>query len=330
MVPLLILLAASSPALDIYFIDVEGGAATLIVTPARESLLVDTGWERPDDRDAKRIAAVAQQAGVQRIDYLLTTHYHRDHWGGLASLLKQMPVGKFLDHGRRLELAEDTANFPRLNAAYLAASKEQSQALGPGDAIPLRGVKVRVLASDGKTVRRQKPANPRCANAKLDKDDPSDNARSAGFILEYGRFRFLNLGDLTWNVEHELVCPGDAIGRIHLYQVTHHGAANSSNPVLVDTIAPQVAVINNGPRKGGHPDVLERLRRVPGIEAIYQLHRNVDVSGQQNTVPDLIANLDPPDQCAGRFVKASVAPGGREFSLTNSRTGISRTFAVRR
>src|SRR5579864_3388938 len=92
-------LTASARNLEIYWIDVEGGGATLIVTPQGQSLLVDTGNPAPDDRDAKRIAEAAKQAGLKKIDYLWITHFHGDHVGGVPALVQMLPVEHFLDHG---------------------------------------------------------------------------------------------------------------------------------------------------------------------------------------------------------------------------------------
>src|SRR4051794_4091456 len=96
-------LSAASPNLDIYWIDAEGGAATLIIAPGGQSLLIDTANKTPDDRDAKRIAAVAKQAGLTKIDMLVTTHYHGDHVGAMEALDKMLPIGQYIDHGESAE-----------------------------------------------------------------------------------------------------------------------------------------------------------------------------------------------------------------------------------
>lgn len=331
MITALFLLGLLSRSLDIYFIDVEGGAATLIVTPAGESLLVDTGWPREDDRDAKRIAATAGSIGLKQIDHLITTHYHRDHWGGVAALKKLIPVKKYYDHGRMQELQEDPQNFPRLNAAYQEASGGTSKALRPRDAIPLRRssgaaeVRVRIFSSNREVLKRPGADNRACQRAEQQAEDPSDNARSVGFLLSFGRFNFLDLGDLTWNIEQQLVCPTNSIGNVSLYQVTHHGAANSNPPVLIDTVRPLAAVMNNGPRKGGAAEVFKRLNGIP----LFQLHRNLATTDADNAPPDRIANLGPEDGCAGSYVKATVAPDGSSFTLTNTRNQLTERFTVK-
>ncbi len=328
---------AGGRPLEIYFVDVEGGAATLIVTPAGESLLVDSGWQRDDGRDARRIHHAAQQAGLKRIDHLLTTHFHRDHFGGVGALSKLIPIGKFYDHGRRDELSEDTQNFPKLNAAYLAAAKGQTQKLRPGEEIRMKQasgaapIRLQVVASDGEVMqlKMRGAENPECKEAELQNDDPTDNARSVGILLTFGKFRFLDMGDLTGKVERELVCPSNVIGTVDLYQVTHHGMNISNNPVLLRSVKPQVAVMNNGPRKGGHPDVLKWLRSVGSLQDIYQVHRNLDTKDEENVSPELIANLGTEEECSGHLIKVSVAADGSSYIVTNGRTGQSRRYLIR-
>jgi competence protein ComEC len=326
--------AAPRP-LQIYFVDVEGGAATLIVTPAGESLLVDCGWPREDARDAKRIHAAAKLAGIKRIDHMLITHYHTDHWGGLGALHKLMPIGRYYDHGRMAALPEDPKGFPKLNETYSQVTKSQTQTLRPGDEIHLERLPgtprlfLGVVASNGETLKRPGAENPLCEKAELKQDDPTDNGRSVGFVLTFGKFRFLDLGDVTWNVERKLVCPSNVLGIITLYQVNHHGMNISNSPVLLASIKPEVAVMNNGPKKGGSPDVVKWLRAVPSVQDIYQLHRNVTAKDEENAPPEFLANLGNEDGCEGNWVKVVVAPDGNSYTVTNGRTGQSRRYMMR-
>jgi competence protein ComEC len=327
---------ADQPArgLHIYFIDVEGGAATLIVTPAGESVLIDCG--NPGSRDAERIHKTATElAGVQAIDYLLTTHWHLDHYGGVARLAQLMPIRRFYDHGIPDKVDEDPKNFPLLIQAYREASDGKSTMLRPGDEVKLKqpaggpALRLACLCGSGEVVpdRPGAPKNPLAAEHKPQPDDPTDNARSLGFLLSYGDFRFLDLGDLTWNVEYKLAAPTDKVGPVDVYQVTHHGLDSSSNPVLVRTVNPRVAVFNNGARKGGHPSVMATLRRLPEIQAIYQMHRNVSVGAQENTDPDLIAN--PDEECKGQGIHLAVASDGKSYTVTVGSSGKPRRFTTR-
>jgi beta-lactamase superfamily II metal-dependent hydrolase len=327
---------ADEPArgLDLYFIDTEGGAATLIVTPARESVLIDCG--NPGARDAERIHQTAtKQAGLEAIDHLIVTHWHTDHYGGVERLSQLMPIRHYYDHGIPDRLQEDPQNFPLLIQAYRKATQGKSTTLKPGDELPLRqkegapSVRLRCLCGGGEVIpdKPGAPENPVARKHDPMPDDPTDNARSLGFVLSYGGFRFLDLGDLTWNVEYKLVHPSDKIGPVDVYQVTHHGLEISSNPVLLETVRPRVAVFNNGARKGGHPRVTATLRRLPDIQAIYQVHRNVTVGPQENTDPDRIANAD--EQCQGEGIKLAVAADALSYTVTVGSAGKPRRYETR-
>src|SRR6202790_1387164 len=243
------LVFAAPNNLQIYFVDVEGGAATLIVTPAGQSLLADTGNPLPDDRDAKRIFQAAQLAGLKKIDYVLITHFDRDHSGGVPALAKMITIEKYLDHGDSIETQapQDAQRWQ----AYLAVAAGKRHSPKPGDRIPLKGVNFTVVSSNGEVLA--KAINGGKANATLCKDaqqkdpDLTENARCLGFMLSYGKFKFLDLGDLTWDKEMALACPVNKLGTVTLYQPTWHGFANdrSGPPALVWAVRPQVAIVNN-------------------------------------------------------------------------------------
>ncbi len=323
----LLLLAAPAFAadpkrgLDVYFIDTEGGAATLIVTPARESVLIDCG--NPGRRDAERIHQAAKKAGLDAIDHLIITHWHLDHYGSVADLVKLIPARRFYDRGIPASLADDPANFPLLIKAYRAASGGKSETLKAGDAIKLKQaegsppVRLLCVCASGGLLPETKGAkeNPFAKEHKPQPTDPSDNAKSLGFVLSFGGWRFLDLGDLTWNVEYRLVSPTNRIGEVDVYQVTHHGLEISNNPVLIKSVNPRVAVCNNGPRKGGHPSVIATLRRLPEIEGVYQLHRNVKATDAENTEPDKIAN-DGRKKESGAGVHLAVAADAKSYRVT--------------
>ncbi len=317
--------------LNIYWIDVEGGAATLIVSPRGQSLLVDTGWRRDDNRDPKRIYEVAtKQAGLKKIDNLLITHFHMDHVGGAAGLAKLIPIDKYLDHGDRVETrpGADAENW----TAYQTLSAGKRTILKPGDKIPLSGLDVLVVASDGERLSRPVNGGGRnevlCRDARLKEKDATENARSAGFLLTFGKFQFLDLGDLTWNKENDLACPQNLLGQIDLLQVTHHGMDMSGAPQHIWALRPHIAVINNGPRKGGTPVVFDVLKKSPGITDIWQVHRALAADEAHNTTEPLTANLEPEDQCKGNWLKATVEPGGK-YTLTNSRTGFQKNYLAK-
>lgn len=322
--------------LDIFYIDVEGGAATLIVTPAGESILVDAGWPGFEGRDAKRIEKAMKEAGVTAIDHLIVTHYHTDHYGGVPELAKLATINKFYDHGPISSLDEDK-DFATKYAAYRAAARNQTITLNPGSSIRLKQAQgappvfLQVLAARGETVMSKRLAvepNSACADAAPQPEDKTDNARSVAFLLRHGAFNFLDTGDLTWNVEHKLVCPQDMIGDVALYQVAHHGANTSNNPAMLRTINPMVAIMNNGPRKGGHPDTVKALRESAKLKDLWQVHRNV-TSGDENNAPEeFIANLDEQNDAA-HMIRVSVDAAKRTFTVTNDRNGKSKSYEIK-
>ncbi len=321
-------LLGATQNLEIYWIDAEGGASTLIVTPSGESVLIDTANRTPDDRDAKRIAAAAQLAGVKKIDILVTSHYHGDHIGAMPALVKLMPVGQFMDHGDSVE-----SNIPSQAAAYQAYAKlaeGKRKILKPGDRIPLNGVNLQVVMSNGEPLATPlkgagKP-NPACADFQAHPPDASpENNQSVGVVLSYGKFKFVDLGDLTWNFEQKMICPVNKIGKVDLYQVSHHGLDRSNSPQLVQALQPTVAVMNNGPRKGGVPSVFETLRKSPGLEDIWQVHLALNGPKEVNTDERMIANMEPTEECKGNLLKVSVARDGK-FTVTNLRNNFSKTY----
>jgi competence protein ComEC len=320
--------------LEIYYIDTEGGAATLIVTPAGESVLIDCG--NPGSRDADRIHQTATKtAGIQAIDHLIITHWHLDHYGSVARLSQLMPIRHYYDRGIPETLEEDPKNFPLLIQAYKEASHGKSQTLTAGDVLNLRQaagsppLQLRCLCARGDVVPDQPgaPENPVAKEHQPQPVDTTDNAKSLGFLLSYGGFRFLDLGDLTWNIEYKLVAASDKIGPVDVYQSTHHGLEISNNPVLIKTVRPRVAIFNNGPRKGGHPSVVATLRRVPDLQAIFQMHRNLLSSAEENTDPELIANAA--EKCNAEIIKVAVAADGKSYAVTVGSTGKPRTFTTR-
>ncbi len=334
----MLLLPAAAPAgsLEVYFIDVLGGAATLVVTPEKESVLIDSGWPGNDDRDPRRIVHVLQDvAGLDHLDHLVTTHWHMDHYGGVAGLASRVRIDHFWDRGLPDPAAadQDRAEYPDgprpddpLGVAYRKITEGKRHALKAGDRLPLRGkVEALVLASGGRVIETPDgPLNPRCTESwPTMKPDPSDNARSLALRFRFGKFDFLDCGDLTWNIEKKLVCPVDRIGPIDLYQITHHGMSISNHPMLLRTIAPTVTVMNNGPKKGGDPKTVQLLRTIPSIQAAYQLHKNAATAAESNTDPALIANATPE---GGQFIGVTVSADGARFAVRIGGEGPLREF----
>ncbi len=320
--------------LDFYFIDVEGGGATLIVTPAKESVLIDAGFPGFDGRDAKRVQQAMQQAGITTIDHLIASHYHQDHYGAIPELAKLVPIKHFYDHGKLDALSEDD-KFAERYAAYQAAANGQTTALKPGDTIRLKTapgtapIKLLCVAANSQVIGGSK-ANPNseCPSNMPKEADTSENGRSVAMLLSWGGFEFLNLADLTWKISQGLVCPANQLGEIDLYQVTHHGGNVNNHPILLRSLRPTVAVMINGPHKGGHPDTIKWLRELSSLKALYQLHRNVQTSAEQNAPDALIANLEE-EADAAYMISVSVDQAKRTFTVSNGRTKESKSYPVK-
>jgi len=316
---------AQSKDLVIYAVDVEGGQATLFVAPGGGSLLVDTGWPGNNGRDADRIKAAMKDAGISKIDKVLITHYHNDHVGGVPNLVQRVQVGEFIDHGVNREdsdiTREDTANYMK------AIEGRQRRVVHPGDTIDIPGLTINVLTADGEHVSSVpgiKPApNPYCATEPKWDLDQTENPRSVGFLLRFGSFRLLDLGDLTKPKEVELVCPNNPIGTVDLYVVTHHGFNQSSARAIVDAIHPRVAVMDNGAHKAGSPEAWQTVHDSPGLDDLWMLHTAEGSDAAHNSPDALIAN--PKGDGDGAWLKI-VARRDGSFTVTNSRTAQTKTY----
>ena len=345
--------AEPSKDLRIAMVDVEGGAAMLFVTPEGKSLLIDTGWPpgmggpraapgapppAPGPSSADRIAAAAASLGVTRIDYLLMTHYHVDHVGGLDALLAKLPVGTFIDHGPNREDLPANANprqsamapattYPKWTAAYNGHEHISAQA---GQKLDIGSIHLQFVTSDGKVLASPLAgagqANPACASVPgLERNGGEENVRSLGTLITFGSTRILDLGDLTWNKEVELLCPTNKVGKVDVYMVTGHGMDLSSSPPTV-ALGPVVALMQNGPTKGGDEAVMKTLKSIPGLEGTWMEHRSVRYP-DLNPDPDYIANLEPsPDD--GYAISVEITPKG-EITVTNGRNHFSKTYHAR-
>jgi len=310
----------------IYSIDVEGGQATLIVAPSGASLLVDTGWPGSNGRDAERIQAAMKDAGISQIDKVLITHFHTDHVGGVPELVKRVKVGEFLDHG---ENREDSDITRKDFSAYVAAiGNTPRRTVHPGDALNIAGLDAFVVTADGEhasSVPGVKPEpNPSCANEPKWKLDESENPRSVGIIVRFGKFSFLDLGDLTKPRELDLVCPANPLGRVSLFLVSHHGLDQSNSKSLVAAIHPIAAIMNNGAHKGGSPEAWQTVSDTVGANSLFMLHNAEGSDASHNSAEEMIAN--PKGTEEGSYFKVTASKNGK-FSVMNSRTGKSKTFS---
>jgi competence protein ComEC len=362
--PLLVLLivsvaafGAGSKALEIYVVDVEGGNATLFVSPSGESLLIDTGnGGAGAARDASRIVAAMKDAGIKQLDHLITTHWHGDHFGGMAELASQIPIKQFIDHGPNVQPGQAADEFLQKTYPQLYA-KGKHTVVKPGDKIAMAGLDWRIVTSAGGHISSSVPgagkANPFCSAFKPQAADMSENAQSVGSHVTFGKFRVVHLGDLTWNKEFDLMCPQNRLGTVDLWIVSHHGQAVSNSEVLAHAIQPRVAIMNNGTRKGGQPDAMKIIHSAPGLEDLWQVHFS-QLSGQEYTVPgmfianrvdDLQASIPvtpfeapqagttaaPPPAHNGPayWIKVSAEQDGT-FTVTNARNSFTKTYKAGR
>jgi beta-lactamase superfamily II metal-dependent hydrolase len=328
---------AARTTLDIYLVDVEGGQSTLFATPAGESLLVDTGFPSdgtfaslPGDparaRDAQRILAAARDAGVTRIDYLLTTHFHADHDGGVVELAQLLPIGTFVDHGTVLPAAESVPGTLKAYERYASVrAKGRHLEPAPGDRLPLKGVDAIVVSAAGSTIAKPLAGaggrTAGCAPTAPRAEEPNENPRSTGFQLRFGQFRVLDVGDLTGPPLFALACPDRLVGPADVYLVAHHGGADAADAATIAAFRPRVAVLNNGAMKGGAPETFATLHAVSGLDDVWQLHRS-QRPGAQNFADDRIANLD---ESTAYWIKVSAREDG-SLTVTNGRTGASKSY----
>jgi competence protein ComEC len=324
-----ILLYAADKPLEIFVIDVEGGQATLFVAPGGNSLLIDTGWGYNAYRDADRIAAAAKHAHIKKIDYVLITHYHSDHVGGVPQLVKKIPVGTFIDHGPNRETSKESAT---LYSEYQAAITGSNHILAkPGERLPIKGMDAVVVSADGNVIDQPLPGagqpNQFCAGVPGKPIDPSENARSIGLVITFGSMRIVDLGDLTWNKELQLMCPDNKLGHADIFIVSHHGLDQSNSPALVHALRPRVAIMDNGAKKGASPSAWDVVKSSPGLQDLWQLHF-ADANGSAHNVQDpFIANVTEAD--TGYYLKVTSDPDG-SIKVYNARNKFSKDYPATR
>ena len=326
----------AAQAWRLYFVDVEGGQATLIVTPSGQSMLVDTGWPTETSRDAARIAAAMKKAGIGALDYLVITHYHADHVGGMEQLASRVNFRSVITHGPTTEANKGGETMMATFRSAIAASGAKEIVVKPGDTIPLKGVDVKVVASNRQLIPAPQSggaANALCQGLEPRRADTSDNSASVGMLLTFGTFRFLDLGDLTQDLEFQMACPVNRIGEVDLFLTTHHGSGQSNAQVLVHALKSRVAIMNNGARKGGDLPVLQTIRSAPGLEDLWMLHYAVVAGAEGNVGEPLIANLgdvsDASVKDTGFGINVTVEPNG-SFTVVNERNNQTKTYNPRR
>jgi competence protein ComEC len=322
--------ASAAQTLDVYVIDVEGGKAVLAVSPSGESLLFDAGWPGFNGRDVNRIVEAAQAAGLKQIDYLVISHYDLDHIGDVPLLVSKIPVKHFVDHGPLQSTGKGVE--ARYKAYAEVRDKGDYIAVKPGDRIPIKGLDVLVVAAATKLLDKPLAGagapNPLCASTPEKPERPEDleDNMSVGLLFTLGKFRMLDMADLEWFYDRKLMCPNNLIGTVDVYQVSIHGQDKGVAPALAQALHARVAIMGNGPRKGGAPETWATLRNAPGMEDIWQVHYSMLGTAATNPPADFIAN--PEAACQGKWIKLSARPDGA-FTVTNSRNGFTKTYGAR-
>jgi competence protein ComEC len=327
--------ALRADTLRVYVIDVEGGGATLVVAPSGQSMLIDSGSPGPAaERDSARIAEAMRAAGLTKINYLFTTHYDGDHVGGAPAANAVAHFDRFFDHGEMDPKWEQNRAGEDRYRAYLAIAAGKRTIVNAGDTIPFGDVHVDVVASHGTVLSNPinggGAANSYCRDAEVKAPNTSENSQTTGVLMSYRGFTFLDVGDLTWDKEMDLACPVNKLGRVSLMLATHHGFFNdqSGAPALLWAIQPQVVIANNGPRKGLAAAAYERIRKTPGLEALWQSHLALANDAAHNTSDEMIANVEPSTECKGHWIRVDAAPNGG-FVVTNGRNNVSKTYKAR-
>src|ERR1035437_6009137 len=311
--------AQAAKTLEIFFIDTEGGQATLVVSPSGQAMLIDTGYRGFGGRDANRIAEAAKPAHVKRINVLFLTHYHADHAGGVKNLLEVMPVESFYDHGDNVEddkSISDAYNKARGSAPHTAYK--------PGDKIPIKDLDITVVVAAHKHIETKGEPNPFCAGLAPKDGETGDNPQSGGLVVQFGKFRFADLGDIIWNEELALMCPENRVGKLDLLLTPHHGTHVS--PKADYAMAPRVAIENDGPTKGGELEAYQMWRAMPGLEDFWELHFAMAGGREANSPDTFIANID--QRCEGKYLKVTAHEDG-SFTVYNSRNKYTKTYAAK-
>jgi beta-lactamase superfamily II metal-dependent hydrolase len=318
--------ASAADTLDIYVVDTEGGKAMVLLAPGGETMLVDAGYPTVDDRDTKRVVAVARAAGIRHFDYIVATHYDADHSGNVPHVDAQIPGKVFVDHGDPFPTLDPARSYYQPYVKAIGNRKRVS--VKPGDTIPMKGLRITVVTAGGKAIGKPMPGVRPEASAPASRPayrDRDDNAGSVGLLYEFGRFRMLDLADLLSWVEYDLVCPRNLLGTVDLFMVSHHGLKVSNAKFLVHAVRPRVAIMNNGARKGGEPETLDVLHSSSGFEDLWQLHYS-EAGGLKNAPANFIANLQEP--CEAKLIKVTVRRDG-SFTITNTRNGFSKSYEPR-
>lgn len=322
----------SGPTADLYFIDVELGNAALVVTPNGKSILLDSGPEAYADR----VLAVLKEAGIKQIDYALVSHFHAEHYGALVKISQEIPILAYVDHeagadndGVYASAREYPGDpmVPNFDAYFMARRNHRRVDAKAGDKITLDGVVLNIVTSAGSSLARPLAptagTNASCPAVQRRQADVSEDGQSVGVVMNFGKFRFADLGDLTWNVSYGIFCPVNKVGPVDLYLISRHAMNDSQTSrtccslAELHGLAPRVAILSSGyALPQGETSALDIVRQSPGLEDLWQLN--------SSEAGPLVVNTDPAN-CPGRWIKVSARVDG-SFTVTNVGNGFSKSY----
>jgi competence protein ComEC len=350
----------AADTLDIYFVDPGGavGNATVIVSPSGETAMLDAGLPMM----TRKVVEVFKQAGAKQLDFMINTHYHSDHFGGTAPLAEVLPIINFVDHGESVEHHKSDdwwkerrrpwfregmgKQYDTMYEHYLAAcEKGKRVTVKVGDVVPMKGVELRIVCAGGKVIDSPLPGagQPNALGDPRRADDDAEDGQSIGTLVTFGAFKFIYLGDLTWNVALDLFCPRNKVGTVDAYLITHHAQSHvgslgayhhglSSCPKAeVHALRPRVAILSLGSQ--GHPtgnaDSMETVLSSPGLEDLWQTDLVREGVEQGHNAPEpFIADIMGGPKPELNYLKLSASLDG-SFTMTNSRTGFTKRYPPR-
>ncbi|MCX7016492.1 MAG: MBL fold metallo-hydrolase [Candidatus Sumerlaeota bacterium] len=336
---------------DLYVLNVDLGNAVLAVSPSGQSMLLDAG--PPGEQYTNVILAAMKDAGVDRIDHVVISHYDWDHYGTIPELAEKVPILHYVDHGSNEELDKDPAvsqphaarRNPQYEAYIKAREKGSHTAAKPGDKIPFEGVEATVVASGGRVLSAPVKGGGGFNHAgwltERIADNTEEDQQSVGVLLEFGQFRFIDLGDLPWNLSCKLFLPENKVGPVDLYLITHHAlspvkesiggqrqSAAACPPCEVYGLRPRVAILSCNEdyvTRLATPEAWQRVRLSPGLEDIWQTHYQAQGGPDNNAPEEFIVSLNAFHDEERGWIKVSAERDG-SFTVANKRNGFAKRY----
>jgi len=351
-------IADNSARSHFYFVDVGSGNAAFVVAPSGEVMMLDAGPTRAADR----ILAFMEQNGIRKIDWLVVSHFEDDHMGAAARIAEKVPILHFVDHGESVVYGKDDEWWKDRRGFWFregmgrqydqsydiyrtARERARHIVVKPGDRVPIPGLEVVVVSGAGKVITQPLEgagaANPDCAGVDRQAEDDAEDGQSVGVVVRHGKFRFIYLGDLTWNTANSLFCPRNLIGTVDAYLVTHHAQSmprefgeyyyglSACSPAEVHGLNPRAAILSLGAlgHKRGAPDAMKALHGVVGLDLWQTEYVREGGEAGYNGPEPFIANVGEKSDKVP-YIELSAGADG-SFTMTNSRNGYTKQYPPR-